>query len=62
MYLNKDRKTTTYKPPEATNLGRKEQRKMWEYRTLTSVVQTGDPRPEQAEVLPAVKGKCEGER
>ena len=33
---------------------------MWQYRTLTSVVQTDDPRPEQAEVLPAVKGECGG--
>lgn len=33
---------------------------MWEYRTLTRMVQADDPRPEQAEVLPAVKGKYGG--
>lgn len=32
---------------------------MWGYRALTSMVQTDDPRPGQAEVLPAVKGNVE---
>lgn len=56
MHLHEDWRTTTYKAPGTTNLGRKTD-KMYEYRPMTSMVQNDDPRLGQSESTTSYEGE-----